>query len=155
MLLLEIFGDPIPLKRPRTRKIGGFVSVYDPQKKEKDQVRWQVKSQYREKPLSVPLFLDLIFGLAIPKSTSRIRRKCMLENEIVPMKRPDVDNLIKFILDCLNGILFDDDSQIISLHARKIYSEYPRTIIRVENLHKKSGEQDESTSGNSRNGKIS
>lgn len=35
--------------------------------------------------------------------------------------RPDVDNLAKFVLDSLNGILYNDDRQVVSLHVMKMY----------------------------------
>jgi Endodeoxyribonuclease RusA len=34
--------------------------------------------------------------------------------------RSDVDNLAKFVLDSFNGLLYDDDKQVCSLHATKI-----------------------------------
>ncbi|MGN6399033.1 MAG: RusA family crossover junction endodeoxyribonuclease [Flavisolibacter sp.] len=34
-------------------------------------------------------------------------------------KEVDVDNLVKYILDCLNGLVYEDDSQIASLIASK------------------------------------
>ena len=37
--------------------------------------------------------------------------------------RPDLDNLIKSILDSANGILWKDDSQIVKITARKFYGE--------------------------------
>ena len=38
-----------------------------------------------------------------------------------PTKRPDVDKLARAALDALTGVLFDDDSQVLSLSARKVY----------------------------------
>jgi Holliday junction resolvase len=35
--------------------------------------------------------------------------------------RPDVDNLAKFVLDSLNGVLYNDDRQVVSLHVMKVY----------------------------------
>lgn len=35
------------------------------------------------------------------------------------LKNVDIDNLAKCILDCLNGIIYEDDSQIASLTASK------------------------------------
>ena len=32
----------------------------------------------------------------------------------------DVDNLSKAILDCFNGLVYEDDSQVVSLYANKI-----------------------------------
>ena len=38
---------------------------------------------------------------------------------MVPVK-PDVDNLSKFLLDALTGVLFEDDAQVVDLHMFKI-----------------------------------
>ena len=35
--------------------------------------------------------------------------------------RPDVDNLLKSVLDGLNGIVYNDDSQIVRIEADKAY----------------------------------
>ena len=40
-------------------------------------------------------------------------------NPIVPVK-PDTDNMAKFLLDSLTGVLFDDDSQVWNLHMWKL-----------------------------------
>ncbi|KAL7525213.1 hypothetical protein ACHAXR_000904 [Thalassiosira sp. AJA248-18] len=34
--------------------------------------------------------------------------------------RSDVDNLAKFVMDSLNGIVYDDDRQVVSLNAIKV-----------------------------------
>ena len=134
MIIIEVLGVPISLNRPRACKRGEFISMYDSQVKEKQQVRWQLSGQYKEKPLLMPLAVDLLFGMPIPKQTSKVRTKEMLAGKLVPMKKPDIDNLIKFILDCLNEILFDDDSQIVEISARKIYTVSPRTIVRAVSI---------------------
>jgi len=43
--------------------------------------------------------------------------------------RPDLDNLIKTVLDSMNGTLVKDDSQIYTITSRKIYSEVGRIEI--------------------------
>jgi crossover junction endodeoxyribonuclease RusA len=48
--------------------------------------------------------------------------------------RPDVDKLSRCILDALTGVVWKDDSQVISLRASKRYAqpdEAPRVDIRV------------------------
>jgi Holliday junction resolvase RusA-like endonuclease len=37
------------------------------------------------------------------------------------VKRPDLDNIVKAITDGMNGVVYEDDSQIVSLHATKVY----------------------------------
>ena len=47
--------------------------------------------------------------------------------------KPDIDNLIKFVMDSLSGIngFFLDDNQIVSIYAEKIYSDDPKTEILI------------------------
>ena len=45
----------------------------------------------------------------------------------------DLDNRLKVILDALKGIAFEDDSQIVELHARRYDDpENPRVEVRIE-----------------------
>lgn len=37
--------------------------------------------------------------------------------------RPDLDNLLKFIIDAMKGIVYQDDSQIVYVNATKINAE--------------------------------
>ena len=47
----------------------------------------------------------------------------------------DIDNLVKFVMDALNGKAFIDDKQVVALSASKMYtSDTPRTIVRLERL---------------------
>ena len=50
-------------------------------------------------------------------------------------KKPDIDNLIKFVLDALQGDngFFIDDSQVVSIFAEKEYSKLGSTEIIIEN----------------------
>lgn len=70
--------------------------------------------------------------MPIPKSYSK---KARLKSIGEPhQKKPDISNLIKFTEDALNEILWEDDSVIAEIKAKKIYSEEPKTIITVEKL---------------------
>lgn len=47
-------------------------------------------------------------------------------------QRRDVDNLLKSIMDGINGVAFADDSQVVSVHASKLLSKsMPRAVITV------------------------
>ena len=134
MILFEIDGPPIPLSRPRSCRKGNFVSIYDSQKKEKAQTQWQIKSFYRESPLSVPLAVELTFYMPIPKMTSKIKKRLMLQGNIHHITKPDIDNLEKYVLDCMNGIVYTDDSHIDVMVCYKKYSEKPRTVVKIQCL---------------------
>lgn len=131
MITLELYGNPVPQARPRVCRRGSKITAYDPKYIEKKEFQWQIQSQHREEALTVPVSLDLIFYMPIPKSTSGIKTRQMQNGLIGHIKKPDIDNLIKFVLDCMNKIVFADDSQVSEIRAKKIYSSKPGTLIRV------------------------
>jgi Holliday junction resolvase RusA-like endonuclease len=59
--------------------------------------------------------------LPIPASYTKKRFKACLSGEERPTKRSDIDNFCKAIFDGMNGIVFVDDSQVVSLHATKVW----------------------------------
>lgn len=134
MITLELFGNPIPQKRAKFARRGNFVSCYDPLSKLKEQYKWQIKTQFRDEILTTPLKLDLTFFMPIPASTTKLKKKQMVNGLIAHTKKPDLDNLVKFIFDCMNNIVFHDDAQISELRTRKIYSEKPGTLVRLFTL---------------------
>lgn len=74
--------------------------------------------------------IKAIFG--IPKSTKKQDIQKMLENEISPTKKPDIDNIVKIILDSMNKFAFKDDTQITSLTVEKIYGLEEKVVISIE-----------------------
>ena len=46
----------------------------------------------------------------------------------------DIDNLVKAILDGLNGVLWQDDKQISDLHVTKNLSGTPHIVIDIEEV---------------------
>lgn len=83
----------------------------------------------------VPLFLDCVFYMPIVKGTSQKKRKQMLAGEIIHTKKPDKDNLEKFVMDCCNGVVWHDDSQVAHGRQRKLFAENPRTLFFVNVLN--------------------
>ena len=71
----------------------------------------------------IPLYCIITANFELPKSTSKKQRAEMLSGEKRPIKRPDLDNVAKLVLDSLNGVAFYDDAQIISLYVVKTYKE--------------------------------
>lgn len=56
----------------------------------------------------------------IPKSYTKKKVQAIINGEIKPAK-PDVDNIIKSLLDGCNKIIFKDDVQIYAVSATKSY----------------------------------
>jgi Holliday junction resolvase RusA-like endonuclease len=130
LLKITIPGKPIAKKRPRFARRGKYVVTYNDQETEEGRAFLLVCKQLDgHRPIENPVHIDCHFYMPIPKSTSKIRRKKMLMAKIKHTKKPDLDNLIKFIKDVFNGLVWKDDSQVFALIASKKYSEDPRTEI--------------------------
>jgi len=131
MISLDLFGDPVAKARPKFRRTGKFVQTYDPQEKIKEGIKWQLRSIYKNEPITTPVSIDIIFFMPIPKSCSGIRKRQMANGVIPHMKKPDLDNLNKFYLDCMNKIVLKDDCQVVEMRSKKIYSNKSGILIRV------------------------
>jgi len=123
-------GPPVSKGRPRFTKQG---YAYTPKKTKDAEVKVMVAANLAMKealPSNEPIRIKLTFFMSIPKSYPE-KQKGKLRLEPIHTKRPDLDNLIKLILDALNGICWVDDSQIISISAIKLYAtdDIPRTEI--------------------------
>lgn len=138
-LKFTIPGKPIAKKRPKFARRGKFTTTYNDQETEEGKFMFHLMRQLPDgfKPFEgdVPLFLDCVFYMPIPKSTSKKKRAQMIAGEIMHTKKPDTDNLIKFVKDCSNEIIWHDDSQIVYVRGRKFYGEDPRTLIFVNKLN--------------------
>ena len=84
------------------------------------------------KPFTGRVFVKITAFFPIPKTTSKKDIEPMLTNKISPTKKPDIDNIIKVVLDSLNKIAFKDDNQITKIESEKIFSEKERLHIIIE-----------------------
>lgn len=134
MIKFTVYGKPFGKQRPRVAVHGGFSKAYTP----KETVAYEnfVKMAYLqengEKKLQGGIEAEIVGFFPIPKSESKKRRLLMLEGEIPYTKKCDCDNLAKSILDSLNGIAYDDDSQIYKLSVEKKYGEVPRVEVTLK-----------------------
>ena len=105
---------------------------YNPRQKQRDLCRWYLRGQMScLQKICGAVEIQIEYYLPIPKHASRIRRQQMCEGKIFHLKKPDIDNLSKYIIDCLKTIVFDDDSQIVCLQAKKAYARTPCTRIHI------------------------
>ena len=123
MIQFRVNENPKPLKRHRMTLNG---QVYDPSAK--DKTEWLQKAElFRpEAPPSYAIKVTLTFFLKRPKSHFRTGKYSKLLKNTAPEKciqKPDLDNLVKFVLDAMNGTFYLDDSQIVELTCSKKYSE--------------------------------
>ena len=84
------------------------------------------------KPLEGRLSVSITAIFNIPKSTKKQDVSKMLENTISPTKKPDIDNIVKIILDAMNKFAFKDDTQITKLSVEKIYGTEEKILVSIE-----------------------
>lgn len=81
--------------------------------------------------LDGPLRVSLYVRSAVPASWSKKKQAEALQQRIHPTGKPDCDNVAKLVCDALNGIMWKDDSQVVSLTVQKAYAAAPETEIVV------------------------
>lgn len=135
---LNVIGEPVAKARPRFAK-GRVYS--DPAQKSFEnlvrQVAWVEMQKMNLRPSSKRTSIIISSYFSIPKSYSKKRVVEAQAGAIIP-PRHDVDNLIKSILDGLQGphgpVLFND-SQIWHVTAMKRYVDVgmkPQTKIKIQ-----------------------
>jgi Holliday junction resolvase RusA-like endonuclease len=108
-------------------RIGKGIRAFNSQHKEMDAVREILKTQLTT--VDGPVHIMAEFWMPIPASASQKTRD-HLDHAYCP-KKPDLDNLIKFLLDVLTGIAFHGDQQVVTIAAFKKYSIAPMTVVYV------------------------
>lgn len=122
MIVLQLDVKPVPKGRPRFTKSG---HAFTPQRTKDFEQTLKVQAtelmiEHKLAPIEGAIFATMVFGFACPKSASKKRRAELLAG--YHTSRPDLDNLMKMI-DAFNGIIWKDDSQIMSMTASKCYAE--------------------------------
>ena len=113
LLNVTVLGQPIPKARPRFSK----GHAYTP-KRTKDYEKL-IQANLPNIKIHEPIEVQIT---AIFKRPQRLKTKHSPSGLIPHTKRPDLDNVVKAILDALNNILVDD-SQVYSIQAKKFYAE--------------------------------
>lgn len=64
----------------------------------------------------------------IPKSWSKKDRQLAIDGK-VPPKKPDVDNVVKIVLDALNRVVYLDDTQVTHCTVQKMWDENEDSLL--------------------------
>lgn len=132
-LTIDLTNNPSPHNQSGTNRWGG---VYKSKrelayiKELTDALTPLTVEQYKETPLQV----SYTFYIKPPKSWTKGKTQQALANEIHPTAHNvgDVDNIVKSTQDVLmaTGVI-DDDSNVVTLTATKVYAETPAVTIEV------------------------
>ncbi len=128
--------EPVGKGRPRFSNRGGFTRTYTP-KKTADYEK-MIANEYKRQGgflfPDLPLSVRVDAVMQIPKSASK-KASCLMENGTTrPTKKPDCDNLLKAILDALNGIAYSDDKYIVNAQITKRYGKVGAVNIKIKEV---------------------
>ncbi|QXN67842.1 hypothetical protein FPHOBKDP_00088 [Listeria phage LPJP1] len=142
---INIDREILPYQRHRFNIIG---STYDPLGGYKNEFRkiliksineynsvHKNKIPFNENAFEGPIELESIFSNIPTKfGNSLYKIYLMLTNQEKRIKKPDIDNYQKTLMDLLNKILWKDDNQVYRLISEKRYNTHPETnlIIRFK-----------------------
>lgn len=81
------------------------------------------------------IHIDIEAVTGVQKSVSKKKQTERIMGSELSVRKPDVDNIAKIVLDALNGVAYQDDSQVVSMRIIKgRYEEKPRLIVRVREM---------------------
>jgi len=108
--------EPIPQPRPRLSKFGGVYFSKEIQEYKKKIKLAAISAMQGLEPMQGELKVNLKFYRKYKRTSRRFG---------------DCDNLSKAVLDACNGIIYADDSQVVSCTASKHTSDRPRTEFEI------------------------
>lgn len=112
---LTIPGIPVGFKRPRFNRATGAVFEESGYRNYKALAQDHMRHACA-KPFLGPVYIHIAALWTCPTSEQR--------KHPVPVrwrpKRPDIDQIVKSLLDAGNGVLYLDDAQVVSLIATKL-----------------------------------
>jgi len=130
-ITFSVPGEPIPQPRPRVSTRGGFARAYVPAKHPVHAYRQSLAAAARAAGAGVhgdPVSVVIDFVASRPRSHMR---KSGVKPDAPLLPRFDLDNATKAVLDSLNGVAWEDDSQVARLVVEKSYGTEARTTVRI------------------------
>lgn len=136
-VFLIIEGEPVGKGRPRAFRAGKGIRMFTPGKtKDYEQVVRDeaISAMHGRPPIVGPVELRLSLVCSVPASWSKAKRAQALAGEVVPTKKPDIDNVVKAICDAFNTVVWHDDVQVVDLVVRKRFGADPHVEATVTQL---------------------
>lgn len=127
-------GHPQGKGRARAFRRGNFIGHYTPEKTRSYESMLRaaaVDAMAGRLPISEPVEVAVCAFFDIPASWSRKKRDEALAGRIWPGKKPDIDNIIKAVVDACNGVIFKDDALIVKGQYAKVYGPAPMVTVEV------------------------
>lgn len=127
-----VAGEIVGKGRPRFTRSG---RTYTP-KRTTDYER-TIKTAYLNKYSYLSqkaLRIKICAYLEVARSHSKVKKSKMLMNLLQCTKKPDIDNITKIVLDALNKVAYQDDTQVVELVAIKRWSNTSKLKVVIEEI---------------------
>lgn len=136
----SVDGKPRGKGRPRTSPFGG--RPYTPAKTVAAEKEIATLARVAMGPLKLmtgTVRLDIEAVFEVPRSWSAKLRQAALAGELEYTGKPDRDNIMKLVMDALNGVAWLDDAQVNKGPVVRRYGYPARTEVTVEELEAANG----------------
>lgn len=132
----EIPIVPTAQKRARHGVRNGHACAYKCKEQERDErtIEAFLAMHAPGTPMSGPILLGVRCYLPVPKSKPNRWKEDAIMGIVRPTTKPDMDNMLKQIKDCMTRMRFwEDDKQIVEYlpGTGKWYSDRPRWVVEV------------------------
>ena len=137
-LSFTIKGEPHGKGRPRF--FGGHAVTPKDTRTYESLIRYEsshaVDHMVEQPDFTAPCSVRIMAYYSIPDSYSKKKRSIISERGSMGIRpgKPDIDNIIKAVLDGMNGIVFRDDVQVVRITAEKLWcqgDDVPHVDVRV------------------------
>lgn len=134
MIAFHVPGQPVGKGRPRIGKVGAHARMFTPAKtvSYENLVALAASQAMAGAPLfDGPCAVSLRIDCQIPASWSLKKQASAKAGEIRPTTKPDADNVLKAIFDAINGVVWKDDVQAVTIAVEKWYAGVPGVSVQV------------------------
>tara|TARA_B110000444_G_C18779591_1_gene566741 strand:+ start:702 stop:1337 length:636 start_codon:yes stop_codon:yes gene_type:complete len=135
-IIIDVFTDPISLKRHRHTKSG---HVYNPSMNDMKDFYLMAKPFVPKKPLEGSLKMTFYFVFKRPKKHYRSGKysdQLKPKSPLIHQVKPDLSNVVKFYEDALGltKFFYHDDKQISYIKGYKFYGKQGRVKLIIEEI---------------------
>lgn len=126
-------SDLRPVGKGRPRFAGGHAFTPQRTRDFEKELRAEWTAAGNTETMTGTVALQCEFRFACPVSWSMRRTRAALQGKEFPGK-PDIDNLVKAVMDALNGLAWVDDKQVAYISAVKMYAQEDGLTVRVDGI---------------------
>lgn len=141
-LRFDIIGVPLAMPRPRVNF--NTRAIYNPRRAALMHQRAVLTAALQGFSLgNAPVAVSLVFAVPRPRFHFRTRHGMPAGlfahfSDPLACRTADTDNYVKWILDAMSGIIYDDDIQVVAIKAVRVYEDEfgatGRTMVRIDRV---------------------